>query len=86
MSLTSQITSLATAIGNAVKLRMLKSANLSDVADRQAALNGLTNASAATGEQVLTKDSTTGNVIFKTAAGGAAWGSVLYLYNNHGGF
>lgn len=71
MSLVSKILDLATALGTAVKLRMLKSANLSDVADRQTALNNLANAAAGTGEQVLTKDTATGNMLLKTAAGGS---------------
>lgn len=39
--------------------------NLSDVNNRQTALNNLTNAAGATNEYVLTKDTTTGNAIFK---------------------
>ncbi len=65
MSLAAQISTLATAIGNAIKLRMLKSANLSDVSNRQTAVNNLTNVSAAANEHILTKDTATGNAIFK---------------------
>jgi hypothetical protein len=68
MSLATQISALATAIGAAVKLRLLKSANLSDVADRQIALNNLTNIGSATNEHVLTKDGSTGHAIWKVLA------------------
>jgi hypothetical protein len=39
---------------------------------QQAAINALTNVAAATNEHVLTKDTATGNAIFKAAAGGGA--------------
>lgn len=51
-------------------------ANLSDVADQQTALNNVTNVSAATNEYVLTKDTATGNAVFKASAGGGAVDSV----------
>lgn len=52
--------------------RYLQSANnLSDLASRQTALDTLTNVAAATNEYVLTKDTATGNAIFKAATGGA---------------
>jgi hypothetical protein len=44
--------------------------NLSDVAVRQTALNTLTAATAATNEHVLTKDTGTGNAVFKVSAAG----------------
>jgi len=53
--------------------KMDKSANLSDVAARQTALNNLSNASqASTNEFVLTKDTATGNIILKASAGGSS--------------
>lgn len=42
-----------------------------NAATAQAAINNLTNVSAATNEHVLTKDTATGNASFKAAAGGA---------------
>jgi len=44
---------------------MVKSYNLSDVSHQQTALNNITNVSDATNEYILTKDTTTGNAIFK---------------------
>lgn len=44
--------------------------NLSDVAVRQTALDNLTNVAAATAEHVLTKDTVSGNAIFKASASG----------------
>ena len=75
MSLATQITALATRIGQEVKLLMRKSNNLSDVSNRQTALNNLTDGANASAEHVLTKDGTTGNVIFKVA--GSSSGSTL---------
>jgi hypothetical protein len=49
--------------------------NLSDVANRQTSLNNLTDVSGATNEHVLTKDTATGNVIFKASAGGGGTAS-----------
>lgn len=49
---------------------MLASNNLSDVANQQTALNNVTAVSAATNEYVLTKDTATGNAIWKVAASG----------------
>lgn len=45
-------------------------ANLGDVGDQQTALNTLTAVAAATNEHVLTKDTGTGNAVWKAAAGG----------------
>ena len=45
--------------------KLAKASNLSDVANRQVALDNLTDAANATNEEVLTKDTATGNVIFK---------------------
>ncbi len=59
--------------------RYLQSANnLSDLASRQTALDTLTNVAAATNEYVLTKDTATGNAIFKAATGGTTYKQVLY--------
>lgn len=49
---------------------LLASNNLSDVANQQTALNNVTAVSAATNEYVLTKDTATGNAIWKVAASG----------------
>ena len=65
MSLVSQITALVTRIGNEMKLKMVKSQNLSDVANRQTALNNLTNVANATNGHVLSKDPATGNAIYQ---------------------
>ena len=54
---------------------LLAANNLSDVANRQTALNGLTNVGPATNEFVLTKDTATGNALWKavpTGGGGEA--------------
>jgi hypothetical protein len=56
---------------------MVKSSNLSDVSSNQTALNNITAVSGATNEYVLTKDTSTGNAIFKVASGGAvSWNNV----------
>jgi len=70
MSLASQISALATRIGTEIKLMVRKANNLSDLADRQTALNNLTDVANATNEHVLTKDTATGKAIFKVSAGG----------------
>lgn len=49
---------------------LLAANNLSDVATRQTALDNLTAVSGATNEYVLTKDTATGNAIWKASAGG----------------
>jgi hypothetical protein len=49
---------------------MVKSQNLSDVNNRQTSLNNLTAVSGATNEYVLTKDTSTGNAIWKVSSGG----------------
>lgn len=49
---------------------LLSSNNLSDVTTRQTALNNLTAVSSATNEHILTKDTSTGNAIFKAAPSG----------------
>ena len=64
MSLAAQITALATRIGAEIKLLMRKSSNLSDLANRQTAINNLTAASGATTNHVLTRDAS-GNVVFQ---------------------
>lgn len=48
---------------------MLASSNLSDVANQQTSLNNVTNVVAATDEYVLTKDTTTGNALWKVGGG-----------------
>lgn len=47
--------------------------NLSDVNNQQTSLNNVTAVSGATNEYVLTKDTSTGNAIFKIAAGGGGF-------------
>lgn len=59
------VDSAATAIDG-----LKKASNLSDVAVRQTALDNLTNVGAATVEYVLTKDTVSGNAIFKASASG----------------
>ena len=51
---------------------MVKTSNLSDVASQQTALNNITAAGSATNEYVLTKDTATGNAVFKASVGGGA--------------
>ena len=59
-------------LGNVSNEAQLKVAsNLSDVADRQTALNTLMAASAAANESVATKDTSTGNIVFKAPTGGS---------------
>jgi hypothetical protein len=58
---------------------LLAANNLSDVGTRQTALNNLANVAAATNEHVLTKDTATGNVIFKAVPG--AGGGLLAANN-----
>lgn len=58
---------------DALALKLTASSNLSDVASQQTALNNVTNAAGATDEFVLTKDTATGNAIFKASAGGGGY-------------
>lgn len=53
---------------------MLSTNNLSDVASQQTALNNVTNVASATNEYVLTKDTSTGNALWKqtSASGGTS--------------
>ena len=58
-------------LGNVTNDAQLKvAANLSDVNNQQTALDNITNVSVATNEDVLTKDTGTGNAIWKTSSGG----------------
>ncbi len=50
--------------------KMEKSANLSDVAAQQTALNNITDVASATNEFVLTRDTATGDALFKASAAG----------------
>lgn len=68
---------VSTATNTALGLRLLASANLSDVASQQTALNNLTAVAGATNEYVLTKDTGTGDAVWKAAAGGGAVSSVF---------
>jgi hypothetical protein len=49
---------------------LLKGNNLSDVLDAQSSINNVTAVSSATAEHVLTKDTSTGNAVWKAASGG----------------
>jgi len=55
-------------VSNDAQLKI--ASNLSDVAVQQTALNNVTAVSGGTNEHVLTKDTSTGNAIWKVAAGG----------------
>ncbi len=55
-----------------IESKLSKASNLTDVANRQTALDNLTDAANSNNEYVLTKDTTTGNAIFKPAAGGGS--------------
>ena len=50
--------------------RLKRKMNLSDLDDRQVALDNLLDTANATDEHVMTKDTATGKAIFKAAAGG----------------
>ena len=58
-------TNVQSAISETLTLFPLKTNNLSDVSNTQTSINNLTNASGSTNEFVLTKDTATGNAIFK---------------------
>lgn len=62
---------ISTAQQTALDGKLAKASNLSDVANRQTALDNLTDVSSATGGYVLTKDPTTGNAEFQPAPGGS---------------
>ena len=63
---------VSTAQQTALDAKLAKASNLTDVSNRQTALDNLTNVASATNEYVLTKDTATGNAIFKLAAGGGS--------------
>lgn len=63
---------VSTPVNTALNLRLLASDNLTDVASQQTALNNITAVAGATNEHVLTKDTGTGNAVWKAAAGGAS--------------
>ena len=63
---------VSTAQQTALDGKLAKASNLSDVNNRQTALDNLTDVASATNEYVLTKDTTTGNAIFKPATGGGS--------------
>lgn len=65
------VTKSQVSLGNVTDDAQLKIAsNLSDVNNQQTALNNVTNVSGATNEHVLTKDTATGNAVWKAADGG----------------
>ena len=60
-----------------------KAQNLSDVNSRQTSLDTLTAVSAATNEHVLTKDTSTGNAVWKASQGTSAiWGAISGTLSN----
>ena len=61
---------------------LISTNNLSDVANQQTSLNNLSNVAAATNEHVLTKDTVTGDAIFKASTGG---GGETNTASNQGG-
>ena len=62
-----------------------KSQNLNDVENKQTALNNLTGVSNATNEFVLTKDTDTGNVIWKAGGGGGSnFSRTIYVDSKNG--
>jgi len=63
---------VSTAQQTALDGKLAKASNLSDVPNRQTALDNLTNVASATNEYILTKDTATGNAIFKPAPGGGS--------------
>jgi hypothetical protein len=67
---------------------VLRGNNLSDLLDSQSSINNVTAVSAATAEHVLTKDTATGNAIWKTASGFSVSGATdngLITYDSAGG-
>jgi hypothetical protein len=72
---------ISTAQQTALDGKLTKASNLSDVAQRQTALNNLTDVGAALNGHVLTKDTATGNAIFKAPAGSSAPNTLVY--NNY---
>ena len=68
--------------------KLAKGSNLSDVNNQQTALNNITNVAGATNEYVLTKDTTTGDALWKAAAGGGGSGgttSDIYFFKYENG-
>jgi hypothetical protein len=59
---------------------MVKANNLSDVASQQTALNNVTNVMAASDEQIMTKDTGTGNAVFKANPSEPALATVQQLF------
>lgn len=62
---------ISTATQTALDAKLAKASNLSDVTNRQTSLDNLTDVANATNEYILTKDTATGNAVFKAAPGGA---------------
>jgi hypothetical protein len=63
---------VSTAQQTALDAKLAKASNLSDVTNRQTAINNLTDVASANNEYVLTKDTATGNAVYKPAAGGGS--------------
>jgi len=61
-----------------VTLKVSKASNLSDLADRQTALNNLAGAGVGNGSMVLTQDPADGNIRLMAAASGGSGGSLTY--------
>lgn len=72
---------------------LVKNNNLNDIGNRQTALNNITQVSSAINEYVLTKDTTTGNAVWKVSQGGGGSGpsfftgdtKTSFLTTDHGG-
>jgi microcystin-dependent protein len=63
---------ISTATQTALDAKLAKASNLTDVANRQTAANNLTDVNSGNNEYVYTKDTATGNALWKPAAGGGS--------------
>lgn len=61
---------------------IVKSNNGNDFSDLQTTINNITQVTSATNEYVLTKDTISGNAIWKQATGGGIWGSIIGTLSN----
>lgn len=66
---------ISTATQTALDDKLAKASNLSDVTNRQTAINNITDVASANNEDVYTKDTTTGDAIWKPVAGGGGGSS-----------
>ena len=81
LTITDRGTELLLSVGGVTGALLIVN-NLTDVADRQASLNNLTNAAAAPNEYVLTRDTATGNAVWKVPTGGGG-GGITYPGTTH---